>query len=180
MKKSAITILALSAVMSFAMGCGRLINEGVGVVVGPRGVYSPLEPLPDAADARPLADYQRFELGHFRQDAAGGTPPALFALLPGEFARQVRQHDLPDVRGGKTAIVSGHILHYEEANIFGHAFGPVEQVVARVELTDAETGQLLAAALCIGRNEETLTSSVRDRTAGLAKAIASWIAANFH
>lgn len=173
------TMIFSAAVLVASAGCGRAVTEGVGIVVGPRGVYSPLEPLPPAGEEHFLGEYERFELGQFREDAAGRTPPALFALLPGEFAKQIERRDLPDVPDGKTLIVRGQVLHYEEADIFGHAFGPVEQVIARVELVDAETGRVLATAVCIGRNEETLISSVRIRAKGLAQAIATWISDHY-
>ena len=69
----------------------------------------------------------------------------------------------------------GRILHYEDADTLGIAIGPLEEVVARLEMVDKDSGQVLAQANCIGRTTTRTTLGVANKGRGLAKAIASWI-----
>jgi hypothetical protein len=166
----------LAACVVAAGGCSRAIKEGVGVATGAKGLYAPIEPVAPTDTARPLGEYQRFELGDFRDDFADKTPAGLFRMLPGEFAKQVAERELPNVPGGRTLTARGRVLHYEDASLLGNAISPLEQVVARVELVDADSGRVLGVANCIGRTKETVNAGVQKKAEGLAKAIANWIA----
>jgi hypothetical protein len=171
-----IALSLLAGCLVAAGGCSRAIKEGVGVARGAKGLYAPIDPVAPTDTARPLGEYQRFELGDFRDDFAGKTPTELFRLLPSEFEKQVAEKELPNVPGGRTLVARGRVLHYEDASLLGNAISPLEEVVARVELVDADSGRVLGVANCIGRTKETVNSGVQKKAEGLAKAIASWIA----
>ncbi len=168
---SGVLLLSLLA----ATGCtSRVIKEGFGAVRGAKGVHVALQPLPGS-----LAEYGSFELGEFRDDFGGKMPPQLLAMLPVKFNEQLQKADLPLRAGGPTAIVRGTILHYEAAGLVGNVFGPLEEVVARVELVDAASGRVLGTANAIGRSTESINLGVDAKATGLAKAIVEWIAENY-
>lgn len=171
-----ITLLLLVTAVMVAAGCSRGIKEGVGAVRGARGVYAPLDPLAPTDEDRPLGEYQKFELGEFRDDFGGKTPSELFRLLPGEFDKQLAEQKLPNESGGKTLIVRGRVFHYEDSSLLANAISPLEQVIARVELVDADSGRVLGTANCVGRTKESVNSGVQKKAQGLAKAITEWIA----
>ena len=81
---------------------------------------------------------------------------------------------LPNDPSGKTLVIRGRILHYEDSGILGH-ITPLEQVIARIELVDKATGQVIGVANCIGRSTTSLNAGVAKKGEGLAKAIVSWL-----
>jgi hypothetical protein len=156
-------------------GCSRAIKEGVGLARGARGVYVPLEPLSADPNARPLGEYEYFELGSFTDGFGGKTPPELFAMLPEKFREEIVSKKLPDNPAGPTLVMRGEILHYESENLVGVVIGPLEEVIARVELVDKASGRVLATGNCVGRTKEAVNQGVEKKAEGLAKALASWI-----
>ncbi|MGC9453787.1 MAG: hypothetical protein ACP5HU_02890 [Phycisphaerae bacterium] len=175
MKRNIALMLLVTAVAA-AAGCSRAIKEGVGVARGAKGFYAPIDPVAPTDEERPLGEYSRFEIGEFRDDFAGKTPRELFRLLPAEFEKQLVERELPNESGGKTLIARGRVLHYEDSSLLANAISPLEQVIARVELVDADSGRVIGTANCVGRTQESLNSGVQKKAEGLAKAIAEWIA----
>ncbi|MFW6132688.1 MAG: hypothetical protein ACOC8F_02235 [Planctomycetota bacterium] len=171
-------ILVLASGLLTAGGCSTGIKEGVGLVRGAKGVHAVIDPMPDAA-ARPLGQYTRFELGEFTDDFGGRAPRELFRLLPGKFAEQVADSPLPNRSGGRTLLIRGRVLHYESEDMFGMITGPLEEVVARVELVDAETGDVLAVGNCVGRTTNRVNKGVGKKAEGLAKAIVEWLKSRY-
>jgi len=174
MKCMAASIL-LVAVSFQLIGCSTVAKETFGAFRGGKGVYAPIHPVSDDPQANPLGEYTEFELGIFTEDFGGKTPSALMPAFRKAFDEQLMQYGLTDLSGGKTLIIRGRILHYESEDVLGIALGPVEEVVARVELVDAQTGQVLGVANCIGRTTARVNSGVGKKAEGLAKAIVGWI-----
>lgn len=160
--------------LSFTGGCvGRAISEVAGVATGPKGLYTVIDPVARSKDDRPLGDYTSFEL-QIKNDFGSQTPSELVSQLPREFQKDLAKKKIFE-RPGKTLVVDCTILHYEEASLFGEAFGPFEEVVARVRLVDKASGKVLGSANCIGRSNTTTNEGVYKKTEGLASAMANWI-----
>ena len=51
---------------------------------------------------------------------------------------------LPHELGGKTLLVRGTIIHYEDAGTIGTLVGPLEEVICRAEFVDESTGKRLS------------------------------------
>ena len=173
--------LSLTLLMSLSLvgGCGTIVKEGVGVAMGAKGVFTPIQPVAATKDQRPLGGYERIELVRFTDDFGGKVPPALWQHLPGEFQKQLAEKKLPNRPQGKTLLLRGKILHYEDENLVGLVVGPLEEVVVRVELVDKASGKVLGVANCIGRTTTRVNSGVENKAEGLAKALASWIASRY-
>lgn len=168
----------LLAVSSMGIGCGRLIKEGAGVALGPKGLVAPIAPIA-AKDVRPLGEYQCFALGEITDGFAGKVPQGFWQALPTAFEKELASRKLPAQPGGKTLVVCGTVLHYEDASMLANAFGPLEEVVARIKLVDKDTGKVVGEANCIGRTTESVNLGAGKKADGLAKAIVSWIASHY-
>jgi len=175
MNRGTILVLSLAGLILLAGGCSRLAKEGLGGLTGPKGVAIPLKRVAGSPSDRALGAYERFELGRITDGIHGRTPPGLLRQLPAEFQKQLAAKKLPNPASGKTLVVRGKILHYEESGLFGQAFGPLEEVIARIELVDKDSGKVLGVANCIGRTKESINMGVRAKAEGLAKAIVGWI-----
>jgi hypothetical protein len=156
-------------------GClGRAISETAGKIEGPKGNYSTVARLNTS-----LAGYTRFEVGTVRDDTGGHMPAELPGMLPEKVQAELARRGLPDDPGGRTAVIRCSILHYEDSTLFANVFGPLEEVIARVELVDKPSGRVLGSANCVGRTRETVNLGVEKKAEGLAVGIAKYIADNY-
>lgn len=176
---SAALIAGLAAAAVTGTGCTTAIKESVGVARGAKGLYVPVQPVSPDPSARPLGVYRRFEMGPVADDMGGRAPRQLIDDLPAEIAGRLAEAQLPDEPGGKALVIRGRILHYEDAGTLAMVLGPVEEVVARIELVDRDTGAVVGVANCIGRTTERVNRGLNKKTEGLAKAIVAWIAARY-
>lgn len=176
---SAALVAGLATASVTGTGCTTAIKEGVGIARGAKGLYVPVQPVSPDPSARALAGYGRFDMGPVIDDMGGRAPRRLIDDLPGEIARRLAEAQLPDEPGGKTLVIRGRILHYEDASTLAMVLGPVEEVVARMELVDRDTGAVLGVANCIGRTTERVNRGLDKKTEGLAKAIVAWIVARY-
>ena len=156
-------------------GCGTAAKEAVGIFTGAKGVYAPITAVSADKEARPLGQYKRFELGAISDDFGGNVPSDLLPHLRQAFPEVVAEAELPDEPGGKTLVIRGKILHYEDAGTLAMVTGPLEEVIARLEMVDKDSGQVLGVANCIGRTTTRTTVGIANKGRGLAKAIVSWI-----
>jgi len=180
MKRTMGWLLVALVLASTCGGCiSRGIKEAVGVARGAKGIYAPIDPVASNKEAKPLGQYSRFEMGAFTDDMDGKSPPSLLGDLRVAFDIAIQESPLPIQAGGKTLLVRGRILHYENADMVGQALGPLEEVVARVELVDKDSGKVLGVANCIGRTTESVNTGVEKKAQGLAKAIVDWIVSRY-
>ncbi|MDY7010611.1 MAG: hypothetical protein SVV80_07650 [Planctomycetota bacterium] len=171
MNRRTVLIILLSGFMVFTGGCiSRIAKEGLGGVTGGKGSFAVLQPV-----SATLGVYERFELTQLADDMNGMAPSELFSALPGEFAKALDEEKIPNASSGRTLLIQGKILHYENASMSGHAFGPLEEVVARIELVDKDAGKVIGVANCVGRTKESVNTGVSKKTEGLARAIVKWI-----
>jgi len=175
MRRNTISLTIVLSSLLMLNGClGRAISESVGAFRGASGTYVPIRPLSADKDARPLGEYTKFELGEFTNTIGANAPAELWSYLPSFFEQQILEHKLPN-RPGKTLILRGTILHYESAGMVGQVTGPIEEVVARVDMVDKDSGSVLAEATVVGRTTQTVNQGVEKKAAGLAKGLVSWI-----
>jgi len=179
MKRVSLFILLLAFGVCNLTGCSRLVGEGMEEVRGAKGLYAPIRGLAPDSQARPLGRYRRFELGQISDDFGGNVPAGLWDYLREAFADQLAKKRLPNDPAGKTLLVRGKILHYEDAGMLGHAMGPLEQVIARIELVDKDSGAVIGVANCVGRTTKSVGTGVKKKAEGLAKAIVAWIDARY-
>ncbi|HUU59749.1 MAG TPA: hypothetical protein VMZ50_09405 [Phycisphaerae bacterium] len=181
MMNKAITLAIVVFLPVFTTGgcIGRAIKEGVGTVRGARGIHTPLTPVSPDKNARPLGQYSRFELGTMKDSFGGKVPRELFAMLPLKFEAQRIEAELPNSPTGKVLLIRGEVFHYEDEDLVGEVLGPLEEVVARVEMVDKDTGKVIATANCVGRTMESVNKGVEKKADGLAKAIVSWIKSRY-
>ena len=172
--KQVLCLMIVAVVGMCSLGCSRAIGEAAELALGPKGIYVPLL-SPGGEGAWPLAGYTRFELEPFTDDFGGRTPAELLRRLPEKFQEELAEAKLPNQPGGKTLVIRGSVRHYESSNLVGMALGPIEEVIARVELLDKDSGKVIARANCVGRTTKAVGKGVSKKTEGLAKAIVSWI-----
>lgn len=172
--KQVLSLLIVAVVGMCSLGCGRAIGEAAEFAMGPKGIYVPLI-SPAREGSWPLAEYTRFELEPFTDDFGGRTPVELLRVLPVKFQEELIEAKLPNQPGGKTLVIRGSVYHYESSDLVGMALGPLEEVIARVELLDKDSGKVIAQANCVGRTTKAVGKGVSKKAQGLARAIVSWI-----
>lgn len=179
MKTRNMVWVVLVAAMVFSGGCvSRAIKEGVGVAAGAKGSFSE-SPSMGYEGARPLAGYQDFQVGRVEDGFKGRTPRLLIGSLPLKIREELRKEALPAGRGGKTCVINVNVLYYEQAGSMGQVFGPLEEVVAEVQLVDKSSDRVIGSAICVGRSDSTTTQGVEKKVEGLAKGIVKWIKSRY-
>ena len=167
----------MAALVSLAAagGCGIAIQEGAGKALGPAGAVVPIQP-PTLSIAQPLREYSRFEVGEFANEIGLQLPADLLPQFRADLPAMLAKYKVAGGPGGKTLLIRGRVLHYEGSGAVGVVTSPVEEVVVRTELVDKASGRVLATANCVGRSTTRLNRGVDKKAAGLAKAVAKWIA----
>ncbi len=170
MKRRAILMVSLVGLTALIGGCGTAIGEGAALAMGASGSPTPLQEV-----STNLGVYRRFELGAITDDMGGKVPRELFILLPGAFAKELEEEKIPNSSSGKTLLIQGKILHYQSASSTAVATAGTEFVVARIELVDKDSGQVLGVANCAGWTSKRVTLGIPEKAQGLARAIVKWI-----
>jgi hypothetical protein len=117
------------------------------------------------------------------------APPELLSSVTPEIQKRLGDLNLSSLPNGGTAVVSGNILYYEDQTLTHSLISPMEEVIARVELTDKTTGEVIGTAICVCRvtsraqsaavrdklNSSKIKSAALVKAEGLAKAVYEWI-----
>lgn len=173
-------MLMMSSLLTVGGCVSRAISEGLGKVTGPKGVTVVIEPVSNQKVDVSLEDYQHFEIGTFTDGFGGKIPSETNRLLPFYFSQQLREKHIINHASGKTLLVRGQFIHYENSSsVTNEVFGPFEELVARVELVDQSSGRVIGVANCIGRSTQTVNKGLDKKVQGLAEAIVSWIAQHY-
>jgi len=167
MKRTTIA-LGMVIILVLAGGCTRGVKEVFGVVQGGKGLCAPIK-----APAYPLGMYKNIEVGKITEEFGGTMPPQLLSMLPGQIVQQLKARGLPVGGSGKTLIIQGKIIYYEEAQAAEQIFGPLEEAIGRFQLVDGTSNEVIAAACIVGRSNSTTSRGVATKTEGLAEGIAS-------
>lgn len=156
-------------------GClSRAIGEGAEKTLGPKGAYWEVKPVAGTKDHKSLAGYKNFALGTVKNEAGKNVPAEFLQKFPAEFAKRLKDSSLPKDHSGKTLVFEVNILHYETADTTDNVLGPLEQVVARVELVDKETHQVLAQGTAVGRTGKSVGLGPEWKAWGLSRALIKW------
>jgi hypothetical protein len=179
MKRSHAHGLLVWSLAGFALlsgGCmGRLVGEGAEKALGPKGEYWETKRAAASKRTKVLASYRRIELGTVNNEIGANLPADFISKFKAEFAKQLRESKLPKDASGKTLVINVDVIHYENADMGDSVLGPLEQVVARINMLDKESQQVLAAGNAIGRTGKTVGMGVDWKARGLAKALIKWV-----
>lgn len=153
-------------------GCmSRAAKETLGLVRGGTGVVVPL-----TGGHRSLGQYDTFEYEAFRETPGVVVPPGIRERLPQLLTAELAERGIPTADGPRRVIIRGTYVHFEDSRaVTEQLFGPLEEIIARVELVDAASGETLASANCVGRSTQTVNQGPASKAEGLAEAIAKWI-----
>lgn len=172
-----LSVLLVFAGLVLTSGCvGRLIDEGIEKGLGPTAKVCSLEPrLPEKA-SNYLAGYKNFELALPIKSEFPDTPGEFMTYFPTRMQEQLASKGLPVGKSGKTLLIGVTIVGYQPVSSYNKVLGPTEEVIARVELTEKDTGKLVAKAICIGRTYQSVGLGPRWKAWGLSRAIVNnWI-----
>jgi hypothetical protein len=169
MGKFATTTLVVMALSLANLGCtGRLISEGVATVTGASGK------VVDIRVTRSLSKYKGFKIESLKAAPGVMTPADMPTLIREQLMAAAEKRGL--TANGQPAIkVAGEIIHYESGGIVDEAIGPLEEVIVRTKLTDAQSGELLAEANLVGRSKATTSSGAKNLSEGVGKAFDKWL-----
>jgi hypothetical protein len=67
------------------------------------------------------------------------------------------------------------IVHYESSSTVDTAIGPLDELVVRAKITDAQNGSVVAAANLIGPSKATSSSGAKNVSEGVGKALDKWL-----
>lgn len=153
-------------------GClSRAAKEALGAVEGGEGVVAPL-----TGAHRSLGQYDTFEYEAFRAAPGVVVPPTIEQRLPQLLTVELAERGIPTAGGQRRVIIRGTYIYFEDSRaVTEQIFGPFEEVIARVELVDAASGETLASANCVGRSTQSVNQGPGSKAQGLAEAIAKWI-----
>ena len=172
MNRSRMMLLMCCALLPLTTGClSRAIKEGVGAVRGAKAAYSQTV----AVRRGSLAKYSNFEIGPVTDGFGGKAPREVIGGLPRELRMKMADKGVPNGRGASGVRITTNIIYAENAALVGQVFGPFEEVLADVTLTDMQSGKQLGRAICIGRSNETVNDGWPKKTDALARAIVKWI-----
>lgn len=174
MSKTKLMMIFLIGLALATQGCSRLIGEGMEATMGAKGSYFEEKPLAADKEQKVLAEYQRFELGQVKNSTGKFLPPEFMTYLPKQFEKQLADSRLPKGVSGKTIVFNVEVIHYEAAGLTDNVFGPFEEVVARVQLLDKQTGAVKAQGVAIGRTEQSVSLGPEKKAEGLAKGLIKW------
>ncbi len=170
-----IVLPALVLAMLLTGGClGRAIGETWGALEGGSGRFDPVNDVTISLDK-----YTDFEIGNFTDDTAGSVPAEFWAVLPILFEDLAAEKGLRNDPSGPTAVINGTVIYYESASLTSQAFGPLEEVVARIEIVDKSTGHVLGTATAVGRTTASSVQGPRSKANGLSKGIIEWILSHY-
>ncbi|HEY3243709.1 MAG TPA: hypothetical protein VGM03_10190 [Phycisphaerae bacterium] len=156
-------------------GClGRLISEGAGAVTGARGKAVEIQPV---RTGKPLSEYGSVEFESLRSDIGTQVPDEVLRLIPADTLKMLREDKL-FTGGGPPLRISGQVIHYETGGAVDKAIGPLQEVIARITLSDGRSGAAIGEANVIGRAKSSTASGAQNLAEGCAKGIAGWIRKN--
>jgi len=162
------TMLTAAALSLLCLGCGRMFAEGMGAAKGASGKVVEIGTTPD------LTKYKGMRIEVITVAQGSQAPAGMPAMIRADLAaaaekRGLRPEGMPGLR------LFGEIVHYEASSTVDTAIGPLEQVVVRTKLTDAQSGAVVAEANLIGRSKASSSSGAVKVSAGVGEALEKWL-----
>ncbi len=149
-------------------GCSRAVSEGMGVAMGASG---------KVVDSGVPADLTRYTSLHVQPVTVA---PDL--RVPPEVPEMIRANLVAAAAGvglgsqGQPGLqLAVQVIHYETTGVVDSAIGPLAEIIVHATLTDATSGQVVAHANLVGRSKATMSSSDKDLTAAVGKALTKWL-----
>jgi hypothetical protein len=165
-----VTMTLTAAAMSIlSLGCvGRMFSEGMGAARGASGKVVEIGKTPD------LTKYKGLRIEVITVAQGSQAPTEMPDMIRADFAAAAEKRGLRPA-GDPGLKLSGEIVHYEASGTADSAIGPLEEVVVRTKLIDAQSGVVVAAANLIGRSKSTSSSGAKHLSVGVGKALAEWL-----
>jgi len=162
-------MLTAAVVSTLCFGCmGRFLSEGMGAARGASGKLVEIRKTPD------LSRYTGLRVEQITVAQGLRAPSDMPSMIRKDLAATAEKKGLsPDGQPGLT--LSGQIVHYEPSSTTDKAIGPLEEVVVRARLIDAQSGNLVAEANLVGRSKAISSSGTKSVSAGVAKAMNQWL-----
>jgi hypothetical protein len=165
-----ITMTLTTATLSLlCFGCmGRLFKEGMGSARGASGKSV------DMGTAGDFTKYKSLRIEAINVSPGLHAPAGMADMIRTDLAAAAEERGLK--REGKPGLrLSGEIIHYETGSTVDTAIGPLEEVVVRTTLTDAQSGNVVAETNLIGRSKATSSSGAKHLSAAVGKALDKWL-----
>ncbi len=165
-----LTIMLMAVALSvLCLGCvGRMFSEGMGAARGASGKLVEIRKTPD------LSGYSGLKIERITVAQGLRAPADMPGMIRMDLAATAERRGLsPQGRPGLT--LSAEIVHYEPSSTVDTAIGPLEEVVVRAKLTDAQNGNIVAEANLVGRSKAVSSSGTKSVSAGVAKAFKQWL-----
>lgn len=166
-----IMVMSLTAAMLGLgnLGCmSRLISEGAGTVTGASGKVVHI------TRSRDLRQYKGLSIESLTISPGLPTPGNVTMLIRQQIIEEVDKRGLK-VTGEPRLKLSAEVIHYETGGLVDTAIGPLEEMVVRTKLIDAESGALLTEANLIGRSKATTSSGPEHLARGVGRALDRWL-----
>ena len=166
----AITMTLTTAALSLlCFGCmGRLFSEGMGTARGASGKSVEMGAAGD------FTKYKSMSIAAITVSPGLQTPAGVADMIRTDLAAAAAERGLK--RDGTPGLrLSGEIIHYETGSVVDTAIGPLEEVVVRTTLTDAQSGSVVAETNLIGRSKATSSSGAKHLSAAVGKALDEWL-----
>ena len=161
--------LTAAALCILCLGCmGRLFSEGMGAATGASGKVVEIGATPD------LTKYKGMRIEGITVAQGSQAPAGMPEMIRGDLAAAAGKRGLSP-QGDPGLTLSGEIVHYEASSTADKAMGPLEQVVVRTKLTDAQSGAVVAEANLIGRSKASSSSGAEKVSAGVGEALEKWL-----
>jgi hypothetical protein len=169
MVRTVMMTLTAVALSILSVGCmGRIISEGMGGARGASGKVVEVGMTPD------LTKYKSLAIEGITVAAGLQAPSEMPAMIGSDLAAAAQKRGLM-TEGQPGLKLSGQIVHYESSSTVDTAIGPLEEVIVRAKLTDAQSGSVVAEANLVGRSKATSSSGPKNVSEGVGKALDKWL-----
>lgn len=163
-----IVLTAVGLVLPNAGCMSRLIKEGAATVTGASGKVVEIH------KARDLSKYKGLTIESLTASPGLKLPGEITALVRQNFGEAAVKRGLKP-NGTPGLKLAGEIIHYESGGLVDEAVGPLEEVIVRTKLIDADSGEVLTEANLIGRSKATTSGGVKNLAEGSGKALSKWL-----
>jgi hypothetical protein len=169
MTRVGVGVASLALLVVAGSGCwGRLFSEGVGVVTGARGKVVVARKPGD------LTRYRGLRLTPVTVAPELEAPAAVPGLIREALFDAAHKSGLTPT-GTPALVLTAEVIHYESGGIVDTAIGPLDEVIVRARLNDAQSNAVVAEANLLGRSKATTSSGAENLSKGIGKAFRSWL-----
>jgi len=165
--------ISLAMLTLTATGCTTVLKQAYYGIKGADGKFYELKTV----DPDVLATYKAIRVEPFTNELGEHMPEKVVNTI-NEFAPKTVNEACIFYPEGKTLIVNGKIIHFTgqsgvEGSV-GSVIGGGEVCVCRVQLTDADSGDLVGEAICWGIVKSAVRRSSEEMGVGVGKGLVGW------